>query len=117
TGSDLCSVFGPFTGANYCAPDPAASTSQTITVPAAPSTPPPTRGAPSPAPPPAPAASNAFTVTSPVVSSAGAITLGVSENGPGTLSGIATFVETTKKTTGKGHRRHTHITHTTVTYG
>ena len=35
TDSDSCSLFGPFTGHSaYCATDPAASTSRTITVPA-----------------------------------------------------------------------------------
>ena len=35
TDTDFCSVLGPFTGHSaYCASDPAASTSQTITVPA-----------------------------------------------------------------------------------
>lgn len=61
--------------------------------------------------------SNAFSVVSEKVSKTGAIALGVQTHAPGSISAIATFTETIKRTTGEGKHRETHTTHKTITYG
>ena len=121
TATDSCSVFGPFTGKTaFCTADPAASSSQTITIPASPSTTPtPTPPSTTPTPPstiPGPSApSNAFSVVSHTIARNGTITLLVRTHAPGALGAVATFVLSTTKRAGKGHRR-TRTIRRTITY-
>jgi DNA-binding beta-propeller fold protein YncE len=120
TDTDSCSVFGPFTGQTaFCTADPAASSSQTITIPApASTTPAPASTTPAPAStiPAPPAPSNAFSVVSHKIARNGTITLLALTHAPGALAADATFVLNTKKKTGKGHHRTTRTVHKTITY-
>lgn len=66
---------------------------------------------------PSPSPSNTFSTITPSVSSTGVVALDVQTHAPGTLKGLATLVQTLRRTTGHGHHRRTHTVHKTVPYG
>jgi len=96
TDSDLCSTVGPFTGQTaFCTPDPAATSSETITVPAAAVTQ-------ATVPPTVVVVSNAFSIAHVRAGKNGVVRFSLTLPGPGTLDILETAADSLAKRAAAG---------------